>query len=307
MPAIPATEPPFPPDPSTTGYIDTDDGVRLWWQSHGPTDATDEAPLVCSNGVGVSVFFWQYLVKGFKHSRRVLLWDYRGHGRSAEVDDNHEMTIERCAEDLKLLLDSLGIQQAVLVGHSMGVQVSLEFYRRYRERVAGFIAVLGTAGAPLKTFMGMSNGQPIFDVITDLATRSGPRTEGLFRSFLRWPRMDGVARAIWQVHPRLAPAGDLRRYLHHMSGMSLKTFARMVVALGEHSAWDLLPEVRVPTLIIGGQLDAFSPVDLSNKMNSLLPDSELLMLPDATHAGLIEQPDTINLAVRRFLRRRIDT
>ena len=121
------------------------------------------------------------------------------------------------------------------------------------------------------------------------------------------PRIDRVARIAWQVHPRLTPAVDLQRYLSHIAGMSIQTFRRAVEALGEHSAWDLLPQVNVPSLVIGGQLDAFSPVYLSERMAKMLPDAELLMLPNGTHAGLIEQPDTINLAVRRFLRRRVDS
>ena len=122
----------------------------------------------------------------------------------------------------------------------------------------------------------------------------------------QWPGTETLARLVRAVHPRLAPASDLRRYREHLSSMDFGTFARMVEALGEHSAWDLLPRVGVPTLIIAGQRDTFSPLPLSEAMADALPRADMILLPDASHAGLVEQPLTINLALRRFLRQRVD-
>jgi pimeloyl-ACP methyl ester carboxylesterase len=304
VPVIPPEAPPFPPRPDATGWLRTDDGLDLWWQRHGPPFG-DRRPLVCSNGVGVSVFFWRYVVDGFCGERPVLLWDYRGHGRSQDVSDEHEVSVERCAEDLLLLLEDRGIEDAVLLGHSMGVQVDFELYRRDPSRVAALVAVLGTAGRPLKTFAGMKDGQPVFDLILNLFRAAGPRTQEVLRRVGRWPGTDTLVRLVRAVHPRLAPASDLRRYREHLSSMDFPTFARMVEALGEHSAWDLLPRVQVPTLIIAGQRDTFSPLPLSEAMAEALPRSDMILLPDASHAGLVEQPLTINLALRRFLQRRV--
>ena len=68
-----------------SGQVRTDDEQVLYWERHGEGPA-----LVCCNGVGVSTFFWKYVVQEFASTHTVVLWDYRGHGKSqriAEVDE----------------------------------------------------------------------------------------------------------------------------------------------------------------------------------------------------------------------------
>ncbi len=61
-----------------TGFARTDDGHQLYYRSVGTG-----RPLVCCNGVGVSTFFYKYIVQHFSASHQVVVWDYRGHGRSS--------------------------------------------------------------------------------------------------------------------------------------------------------------------------------------------------------------------------------
>ena len=67
---------PNPPD-IQSGFVRTPDGYNLFWRTTGSGPV-----LACCNGVGVSTFFWKYVVSHFSDDHRVLVWDYRGHGRS---------------------------------------------------------------------------------------------------------------------------------------------------------------------------------------------------------------------------------
>ncbi len=87
--------------------------------------------------------------------------------------------------------------------------------------------------------------------------------------------------------------------------MGTPLFCRMLEALGEHTAWDVLPTVMVPTLVIAAEFDGFTPPDLAHRVADTLPDAEFLMLDGATHAGIVEQPERINEAVADWLERRI--
>ena len=91
--------------------------------------------LVLSDGVGCDGFIWKYLRRSLA-DYRVVHWNYRGHGRTPRPRDPGRISMPDFADDLAAVLDDCGAERAVLFGHSMGVQVSLETYRRHRDRVA---------------------------------------------------------------------------------------------------------------------------------------------------------------------------
>ena len=64
--------------PVESGFVTTDGGLKLYWKATG----TGPRTLICCNGVGVSTFFWKFVAERFASEYRVVVWDYRGHGRS---------------------------------------------------------------------------------------------------------------------------------------------------------------------------------------------------------------------------------
>ncbi|MCA9846241.1 MAG: hypothetical protein KC491_16470, partial [Dehalococcoidia bacterium] len=75
-----------------TGFAPTDDGQQLYWRTVG-----SGPPMICCNGVGVSTFFFKYIVAHFHDRFTVITWDYRGHGRSSTPADPNtaDLSIER--------------------------------------------------------------------------------------------------------------------------------------------------------------------------------------------------------------------
>lgn len=71
-----------------------------------------------------------------------------------------------------------------------------------------------------------------------------------------------------------------------------------------HSAEDVLEKVKVPTLVIAGERDIFTPLWLSEEMADRIPGAQLLIIPQGSHAALVEQPQLLCLAVEKFLRER---
>jgi 3-oxoadipate enol-lactonase/4-carboxymuconolactone decarboxylase len=87
--------------------------------------------------------------------------------------------------------------------------------------------------------------------------------------------------------------------------LDFKAYAETFLHLGEHDAADVLPEIETPTLLVAGERDPLTPAHLARRMAELLPDAELVVVPDATHFGLLEQPEAITSHAARFLRERI--
>jgi pimeloyl-ACP methyl ester carboxylesterase len=283
------------------GFLRADDGVELFYRVVGE----GQPALVCCNGVGVSTFFWKYLSRRFSPDRAVVMWDYRGHNRSGVPGPDQRVDIPQMAADLGCLVQHLGLEKPVYLGHSMGAQVILERFRQAPDEVGGLVSVLGTAGHPLDTFGGLKISRTLFDLI--LATNDfWPRSLDTFsKILLALPGAYDVAKLAKMVDGGRLSRHDLRQYLHQLTDMGTPLFCRMLEQLGEHTAWDVLPTVTVPTLIIAAEFDGFTPPELAHRVADTVPNSDFLMLAGASHAGIVEQPERINEEVASWLERRI--
>lgn len=286
-----------------TGFARADDGRQLYWRSLG-----SGPPIVCCNGVGVSTFFWKYLANHFRDEHTVILWDYRAHGRSSrEVDPyRDDLSIERHADDCAAVLDSAGIDEpAIAIGHSMGCQVVLELRRRHPERVRALVLMLGTAGRALETFFDNPNSPRVMRTLDRVARFIGPRLNEFVHPWLESPLAWVVATRLQLVDPYYTRREDLEPYLEHLNSLDLRVFLRSVLAINDHDAWGTLPTLDRPVLVIAAENDQFTPMWCSEKVARSAPGAELMVLADASHAALIEQPETINHRVQRFLTERL--
>lgn len=290
--------------------IPADDGLELFTRRIAPAEGGQTPAIICCNGLGVGTFFWRFIERDFRHQRPVITWDYRGHGRSPAPRSLTEMSIVGAAEDLRAVLDALGVERALCLGHSLGVQVILELERRYPERVAGLVPVLGTYGKPFHTFFN----SPIASLIGfGLTYRAVMRHSAVLEPLLR--QVAGrrparklsawLARRAGMVDPRLMPAECLDEYLHHASSLDLRTLASFAMSMAQHSAEDHLPHIKAPTLVVAATRDAFTPFWLSEEMVDRIPEAELLVIPEGTHAALVEQPKLLSLGLKDFIARRI--
>ena len=272
--------------------------------------AGEPAPLtlVCCNGVGVSTFFWKYIVEHYRQRFQVMLWDYRGHGRSGSPVDieRADLTVERSAEDLQCVLDAAGIQTPiVLLGHSMGVQVILEYYRRYPDVVRALVPMFGTYGRPLDSFMGLRHARRAARYLSRAILLGGKRSSRLLHPITASPLAYAIGRRTGLVDRYYANRSDVHKYLEHLNKMDPRVFARMVDLIADHDLEPFLPEIDVPTLVFGADQDLFTPLECSLKMARDIPNAELLVLADGSHAAIVEYPDTINRRLDRFLAERV--
>lgn len=283
---------------SHEGFVPGVDGAPLHYRAIGAGEPT----LLLCDGVGCAGYAWRYLVEHFRDRHRVVHWHYRGHGLSAPPRDLGRLEIADHAEDAKRVLDHLGVDGAVLLGHSMGVQVILELYRLHPGRVRGLIPICGSYGHVLDTFHGTGALKSIFPTIYRFAT--GPLTKPLVQAFWKWAVPSSAAYALAEtveINPKLVNPDDFRPYLEHLGSMDVEVFARCLAGASRHTAEDLLSRIRVPTLVVAGERDGFTPSWLSEKMHREIPGAEFLFLPTGTHTAPIELPDLLDLRIEKFL------
>lgn len=304
-----------PPPVTQERFVEADDGTRLLVRIHSPQEQRS-APLVLLDGLGCEGYVWAHIADYFRAQRPVIYWQYRGHGRSEVPRDLATLTMAQVVADLGRVLDATHTDQAVLCGHSMGVQVALEAYRTMGERIAGLALLCGGYEHPMESW----HASPDPDAPPTLANRAMRRVfPYLTGAFLHYP---DVAMRVWrraiptrltyelavrtEVNGARFEPRDFWPYLKHLGEMDMRVFATFARALAAHSAADVLPMIEVPTLIVGAGRDTFTPVWLSEEMWRRIPESDYLHIPDGTHAAPIEHPELVQLRLEKFLRERID-
>ena len=280
------------------------DGSPLFYESWGNRGAKAPCPVLLCDGIGCDGYVWRYL----RHDlgdRFALHPHYRGHGRTAPPRDPRRVAIEDLADDIACVLDDAEVERTVLIGHSMGVQVALETYRRHRARVAGLVLVCGAPSHPLKTFRGSSTLEELLPVITRWIHRVPGVINRVTRAVIPTKLAFEIA-ARFEIRRELVEPADFMPYLEGVARIDARLFVAMLAAAGEHSADDLLPTIDVPTLVVAGARDGFTPPERSHAMAKAIPGSELLEIPDASHTAPIERPGLVDQTIRDFLSRRVD-
>lgn len=285
------------------GYaVAPSDGSPLFYESWGERDHS--VPVVLCDGIGCDGYVWRYL-KADLSPRFGLHAHYRGHGRTAPPRDPARVTIEDLADDVACVLDDALVDRAVLIGHSMGVQVALETFRRHRARVAGLVLVCGAPSHPLKTFRGSATLEHVLPTVQKWIGRVPGVLNRISRSVLPTRLAYEIASRL-EIRRELVEPQDFMPYLEGMARIDLRLFVAMLSSAGQHTADELLPYVTAPTLVIAGGRDGFTPPERSRAMAAVIPGAELLEIPNASHTAPIERPHLVDWTIRDFIARRVD-
>lgn len=285
------------------GYaVAPSDGSPVFYESWGERNALTPA-LLC-DGIGCDGYVWRYLREDLG-SRFCLHPHYRGHGRTAAPRDPRRVTVEDLADDVACVLDDALVDRAVLIGHSMGVQVSLETYRRHPTRVAGLVLICGAPSHPLRTFRGSA----VLDELLPTLQKWIHRVPGVINRLTRVMLPTRLAYEVasrLEIRRELVEPADFMPYLEGVARIDARLFVAMLSAAAQHSTDDLLPSIDVPCLVIAGARDGFTPPERSRAMAAAIPCAEILEIPNASHTAPIERPRLVDETIRDFLSRRID-
>jgi pimeloyl-ACP methyl ester carboxylesterase len=183
----------------------------------------------------------------------------------------------------------------------MGVQVCLETWRRYPERVRGLVLICGSYGTPLRTFRGSRTLEDLLPFVR-LAVHAMPRAvAAVWRAALPTQLAFRIATLLEIDAERVRPE-DFFPYLEHMASIDVRLFVDMLAAAGRHTAREILGDIDVPSLVVGGDRDGFTPLALSEEMHRLIPGSALHVVRGGTHTAPIENPDEVTAAIAGFVR-----
>ncbi|MER3521458.1 MAG: hypothetical protein C4317_04345 [Acidimicrobiia bacterium] len=288
--------------PHSVGVFESFDGTEIAYEVFGPRPRqTSLLPVVVCNGIAcVAHAYWDSLVSSIAEKIRVVLWDYRGHGASSDPCNPSEITVPSFSRDLLCLMEELGMNTAIVVGHSFGVQVALEAIRINPGAAAGLVAVAGPHRRPLGDLYGFPLARVAVSVLEPLAEMAAIPARILWHGAFRTPLPFAIGKIARMVGPR-ATAEAMRNYFEGLGALDPILLLRMFKAMDYQDATDLLPTLNIPVLLVAGTADVMTPLYVMETMHRLIPDSEMVVLEGVGHTLPAEAPDELANLVAGFV------
>ncbi len=288
-----------------TAFIDSADGTRIAYHRHERPGAKDRPLLLLTNGIGTTENFWRFVVDALCADFRIIHWDYRGHGQSEQARSG-DYRLATQAEDLLAVTAAAreaGEPAPLHVAFSMGVAVLLEAYRKDPSSFSALVLLSGAPEAPgAKSFPFRLPGvlrafRAALDAATPAVPLVGPAVQRLLTSGAAYP----VGRALGLLRKR-APREDIDQFMAGLAAMDARAYWDTLRALMAADASDVLPTLKVPTLVISAANDWLMPRRQVEALRDALPHARYVEVADAGHAGLIEAGPQLAAEIRDFFR-----
>jgi pimeloyl-ACP methyl ester carboxylesterase len=251
-------------------------GMSIAYQKAGTGPA-----LVLLHGFTQDSRVWKSQIESLSKYFTVFAWDAPGAGLSADPPDS--FNISNWADCLAGLLDSAGINQAHILGLSWGGLLAQEFYHRYPARVLSLILAdtyAGWTGSLSDSVAKVRLQSCIHD--SELPSREFvPKyLPGMFGDSVNPETTEVLSKIMSDTHP--------------------KGFRLMATALAIADTRSLLPVIKVPVLLIWGESDKRSPINVAHQMHNSIAGSKIEIITGAGHVSNMERPEQFNKIVKEF-------
>ena len=289
-----ANSPPLVQGSETMTFVATKDGTQIFYKDWGPKDAQ---PIVFHHGWPLSSDDWDaqmlfFLAQGF----RVVAHDRRGHGRSTQVSEGHDM--DHYAADASAVVEHLDLKNAIHVGHSTGGGEVARYVARYGQpqgRVAK--AVLISAVPPLMVRTDSNPGGTPIEVFDGFRKALAANRSQFFFDLASGP-FYGYNRP-----GAKASQGIIQNWWRQGMMGSAKAHYEGIKAFSETDQTEDLKAITVPTLVLQGDDDQVVPYkDASLLQAKLLKNSALKVYPGFSHGMCTVNADVINSDLLDFIR-----
>ena len=237
--------------------------------------------VVLSHALGLDLTMWDGLANQLAADCRVITYDHRGHGSSDAPDGPY--TIAALADDAARLLRELDSGPVVWIGLSMGGMVGQELVLRHPALVAALVVANATSGYPEAAKAGW---QARIDTVN---------THGVEAV------ADTVMGRYFTDAFRAAHPAAIARHRQRLTSTAPDGYVACCAAVAAVDTTARLAQIAAPTLVIAGDLDAGTPLAMSQLLASSIPGAQLVVLADASHVSALEQPAAFAATVIAFL------
>ena len=245
--------------------------IELDYEVHGEGE-----PIIFSHGWMENSSIWNSQIEFFTKKYKVIAYDHRGHGRSDKPKGDY--SIQTLSNDLYSLIQKLNFKKVSLVGHSMGGMTALVFTLDHPDKVSKLVLAGTTAKMTFSFRLYLWIMLHIFS----------------YESFA-WGSIDfNYCEPSEQVKNEA-----LDRALKIPKFAAYECFTEFTK---NYDIRDRVYKIKVPTLIIVGEKDKATPVEMSQYLNREIEGSKLKIIPDSKHMVMIDKPKEFNENMDEFIR-----
>ncbi|WP_026167001.1 pyrimidine utilization protein D [Novosphingobium nitrogenifigens] len=253
----------------------------LYWEAHG---AKEGPALILSAGLGGHGAYWKPHIEALGQKARIFLYDHRGTGHS-EPETRDGLLADGLGEDIERLMDEIGLDKAVVVGHAAGAIAALALARRAPERLSGIVSVNGWARTDAHFRRCIAMRMAVLEA-------GGPEAYLRAQPVFLFP-------PVWVSSHDADLDAQLPKQVAEFQGEA--TLRRRAHALLNFDILDDLPTIATPTLVVAADDDMLVPSACSEVLMRGLPHATLARMPWGGHACNITCPEAFNRAVLDWL------
>jgi len=255
------------------------DDIKLFFKEQG---IKNQIPIIFLHGWMTNSNDWKYLVKQLKDEQRTIVLDFRGHGRSEKIPGNYSRA--QFSNDLFVLIKSLKIEKAIIIGHSMGGTVGLKFTLDHQDMVEKLILI----NAPVKSvfsFIKRTITRVLEIILTIMPYKLFVKTYALYKNKGSSKSENQKTLEIIQkiTKPVIKSCLHIKRENFNFSSK--------------------LSNILIPTLIIYGNKDKRELRNQAVYLGEHISNSELEIIHNAGHSPMIETPKKISKLIINFINR----
>lgn len=286
-----------------SNFFKTQDREQIFYSTNFPVDfkTKHENVLVFNYGLVCSNHHWKYQLEWFdKQGYKILFHDYRGHFQSSGREELEKITFKQIAQDTDELLTHLGLDNVYYIGHSMGVNITLELARLYPARIKGMVLISGTT-LPVKGVMFDTN---LMEYIIPVAEEGLKRYREIFDVVWKTQAMNPMA--VKLIHSQGFNEKKVSRdfieiYMNRLSQLGPELFMQLFGEMQKHDILGDLGTMNMPSLVIGGDKDNVIPYHLQLLLHQTLRNSELYLVKEGSHVPQVDFPEFINERIKQFI------
>ena len=237
--------------------------------------------VVLSHALGCDLTMWDQLANELAVDCRVICYDHRGHGSSDAPAG--PFTMADLADDAARLLRELDSGPVVWIGLSMGGMVGQEVALRHPSLVAALVIANSTSGYP-----------------DEARAMWRQRIEAVQAGGLE-AIADAVMGRYFSDAFRAQHAAAVARFRRRLTTTNAEAYVACCAAVAAIDTTERLPRIAAPTLVIAGELDAGTPLPMSETLVQRIPGARLAVLKNASHLSAVEEPEQFSHAVNQFM------
>jgi non-heme chloroperoxidase len=231
---------------------------------------------------------------------QILMHDYRGHFQSSGKQNIKKITFPQMAKDLHQMCEFLGIKKAFFLGHSMGVNVTLQMAKEYPDLVQGMILISGTF-MPVTDVMFDTNLMEFVAPVLQAGLKKYPEfVNKIWSSSGMNPLVKTIIHNTGFNRPKVSKE-FIEIYLNRVGQLGPEIFFQLFNEMTKQNITSSIERMQMPALVIGGEKDNVIPNHLQRTLASLLPQSETYFFVNGSHVPQADFPEMINERMDLFI------